>query len=265
MKCTFCGLGESTTTGARGCGLCQVHRIDQMRQAISAQTLAAAAARGNQDLMNYRQQAQAAQQLGVQTSAFSAREIAAAQQPATPPARPVRVGDKVTWCGVVGVVTHVDQQGTAIEFPPRSGMYSSHYGWGWDGTHADGAPIDVEATLAELRGDRWRALESRPGFAVEITDQNRALQEANEHIADLQMQLGCIDFDRERLVVAEKRIVDLEAALKETERFAREENGRVGVLSDDLGALRTERDELAVENSRLRRTIERLERRGGKR
>ncbi len=79
--------------------------------------------------------------------------------------------------------------------------------------------------------------------------------------------------DRARLTVKVwNRIAELEASLAlsreccaDRQEWAGKVDERANRLSDEAGALRTELQAVKAENSDLRRTIERLERKGGRR
>lgn len=132
-------------------------------------------------------------------------------------------------------------------------------------THEDGAPIDVEASLRAA----WGKTES----TVDDTVSGKLYRIAQNRIAELEKGRESLRREEDRLAndleAARKRIAELEQS-RDTDYIHGKEVWRLTEcarqrLSDEAGALRTERDDLLRENAVLRRTIERHERKGGRR
>lgn len=144
--------------------------------------------------------------------------------------RPLRVGD---------VLVHPKHGRTKV----HEGETHSNTQWVECGyAHEDGTPIDVpgEAAKVDLCGFTRQSMGNCPKSRghegrcwVDLGGNNAGLQEAEK---------------------AERAAADMRATV------VTDAQARANRLSDECGALRTERDELLVENATLRRKLEKLER-----
>lgn len=224
-------------------------------------------------------------------------------------ARPVRVGDDVYDCRKDRVRPVVAIWETEEIAWLRVGVSKTDAD-AWDDLvrecrHADGAPIDVEASLRIARGETASTVDDTVSGELRRIDD--AISEQHIKLASRfndalvfwffgganagrlfgiarsaadpeklrpHIEVGMPEEDRiaNDLEAARKRIAELEASLAHSreccadrQEWAGKVDERANRLSDEAGALRTELQLVKVELCDALRTIERLERKGGRR
>lgn len=207
--------------------------------------------------------------------------------PSTAPARPVRVGDMVRGrgCGDSWQTLSVEADGPCLlstRWPTgrgRSMIWTREFVQEWGLLHADGTPIDVEASVRLARGDiegdiRASCVDRAPRAQWTTNADMAAQAQANQQAARQQQAIsqGVPFAEQDELEAARKRIAELEALVVDARKNAKlaceleiQTLQRANRLSDEAGALRTELLQVKAENSDLRRELERLERKAAKR
>ena len=186
----------------------------------------------------------------------------------TPPARPVRVGDRVNASGDYARVLRIQSDACVLQrdcdLDIGSGTFSLSIRWGDHLTHLDdGAPIDVPATLAALAkpanlAAHWvaeqDALAKRLGAEVDAhrweVAGDQVVEAQKRRIAELEAKLA-----------TSQRTEQAALSVCESARAHRDEmSDMIGGLADEAGALATDLREAHETIGRQQRTIERLER-----
>lgn len=214
----------------------------------------------------------------------------------TPPARAVKVGDSLRYDGgsargVTALRRHAPQAPIFVAFGEISFRIDDPVL-----LHADGAPIDVAATLATLKpaatlpNDRDDLLgtfapATAASIQAQIDDCTRKLGDGfaaiNRGGLEVRVDPWCpkdhpgyiITGDQVRSLkalenafdaeVASKRIAELEAErddLRRKNAYIGDASRRANKFSDQAGALANEKRELLVENAMLRRELEQAKR-----